>query len=90
LSKVKTLDEATLGASGIIVATAHKEFLGLNPEYLKRRGIEVMVDGRNCLNGQIFTDAGISYTGIGRPLKFSGKGGTVIGNMEAFKTPSSR
>ncbi|MBI2474537.1 MAG: nucleotide sugar dehydrogenase [Candidatus Taylorbacteria bacterium] len=87
-SDVKTLDEATLGASGIIVATAHKEFLGLNPEYLKRRGIEVLVDGRNCLKGEIFIAAGLSYAGIGRPLRFSNKGGTVIGNFGAFTTPS--
>ena len=67
-SDAKTLDEATLGAGAIIIATSHREFLTISPSYLRFRSIDILIDGRNCLDGKAFTDAGISYAGIGRPM----------------------
>ncbi len=60
------LDESLTGAVAIIIATAHREFLTLNPKFLSEYGIQVVIDGRNCLNKKIFEDSQVSYKGIGR------------------------
>ncbi len=65
-STVKNLDEAVQGADAVIIATAHKEFITLTPEYFLRRGVSIVVDGRNCLPKEEFIKAGIVYKGIGR------------------------
>lgn len=65
-STVKNLDQALTGAKAVIVATAHKEFKKITPEYLRKKGIKVIIDGRNCLDKEKFIKAGIIYKGIGR------------------------
>ncbi|NUQ57299.1 MAG: nucleotide sugar dehydrogenase [Candidatus Paceibacter sp.] len=65
-STTQSLDEALDGAVAVIVATNHKMFKEMTPDYLKRKGAEVVVDGRNCLNKEDFTQSGIVYKGIGR------------------------
>jgi UDP-N-acetyl-D-glucosamine dehydrogenase len=65
-SEVSSLDEALSGAQAAIVATAHYEFINLSPEDLKKHNIEVIIDGRNCLDKAAFLEAGIIYKGIGR------------------------
>lgn len=65
LSTAKDLDQAVAGARGVILATAHKEFLLLSPRKLFQKGVRVFVDGRNCLDGKTFLAAGIKYRGIG-------------------------
>lgn len=66
-SDVKNLDDALAGAAAVIVVTAHKKFLEeLNPDYLERHGVSVIVDGRNCLNKDHFLASNVLYTGIGR------------------------
>jgi nucleotide sugar dehydrogenase len=66
-STAKSLDEAVEGASAVIVATNHTEFIdGLTPEYLKNKKIEILIDGKNCLNKDAMNETGISYRGIGR------------------------
>lgn len=67
-SNVKTLEDAVKGAQGVILATAHRQFKDLEPEFLKENKVEVIVDGRNCLDGWRFSEAGIVYKGIGRNI----------------------
>lgn len=64
-SDVKTMSEALNGASAVLVATAHDEFKALDPKDLKKQGIRVVVDGRNCLDKEKFEAAGLVYRGIG-------------------------
>ncbi len=61
-----SIEEALDGSVGVIVATAHKEFVSLTPEFFEKNGIRVVVDGRNCLNKKIFENSNIVYKGIGR------------------------
>ncbi|RJQ27824.1 nucleotide sugar dehydrogenase [Candidatus Parcubacteria bacterium] len=65
-STAKNLDEALNNADAIILATDHDEFLTLTPEYLLENNINILIDGRNCFNGEQFIKAGIYYKGIGR------------------------
>jgi UDP-N-acetyl-D-glucosamine dehydrogenase len=64
-STVKTLDEA-LDCKALVICTAHDAFTALNPELLKRKGIKVIIDGRNCLDKDKVKNVGIIYKGIGR------------------------
>lgn len=66
LSTATSLDAALEGADVLLVATSHEEFLGITPELLKAHGIQLVVDGRNCLPKEEFRSAGIGYVGIGR------------------------
>ncbi len=65
-STTKSLDEAIKGAEAIIIATAHKVFKELTPDYFLKNGVKVVIDGRNCLPKEKFIEAGIVYKGIGR------------------------
>jgi nucleotide sugar dehydrogenase len=61
-----TLSEALQGADAAVVATAHREFMELSPEDFADHGVDVVIDGRNCLPKEEFLEAGIAYRGIGR------------------------
>jgi UDP-N-acetyl-D-glucosamine dehydrogenase len=61
-----SLDDALDGSYAVIIATAHKEFKELEPEYFLKKGVQVIVDGNNCLDKDKFEKAGIVYRGIGR------------------------
>lgn len=65
-STAKTLDEAVEGAQAVAIATAHKVFKELTPEYFLKNGVKVVIDGRNCLPKEKFVKAGILYKGMGR------------------------
>lgn len=66
-SSVKTLDAILKKAQALIVATNHSEFINaLTPALLKKHGIKVIIDGKNCLDKDLFEKAGIIYKGIGR------------------------
>lgn len=65
-STANTLVEALNGAKAIVIATCHNEFKGLTPKYLQSCGIEVVVDGRNCLDQERFDQSPVLYMGIGR------------------------
>lgn len=62
----ETLEEALSGADAALVATAHRAFKALPPEYFLGRGVDVVVDGRNCLPQERFAASGVAYRGIGR------------------------
>lgn len=65
-SDVQTLEEALAGAHGAIVATPHGVFKELTPALFRKSGVQVVIDGKNCLSKETFLDAGIAYRGIGR------------------------
>lgn len=60
--------EAILEKSqAIIIATDHREFKDLLiPELLKKHNIQVVIDGKNCLDKTVLESVGIVYRGIGR------------------------
>lgn len=61
-----SLDEALLGAQAAIVATPHKAFRDMHPRDFLDRGVEIVLDGKNCLPKKLFLDSGIAFKGIGR------------------------
>lgn len=66
-SDVTSLDEALDGTQAVILATNHRTFVEtLTPETLRKHGIKVVIDGKNCLDKDAFRDSGIIYKGIGR------------------------
>jgi nucleotide sugar dehydrogenase len=65
-STAVSLDDALDGCYAVIIATAHNEFKELEPEYFLKKGVQVIVDGNNCLDKEKFEKAGIVYRGIGR------------------------
>ncbi len=60
------LDSALQNSGAVVVATAHKAFRELTPQYLMSKGIKIVIDGRNCLPKEKFVASGIIYKGIGR------------------------
>lgn len=66
-STMKSLEAILKKSQALIIATDHKEFKNnLTPALLKKYNIKVIVDGKNCLDKQIFAKSGIIYKGIGR------------------------
>lgn len=65
-SNVDTLEDALEGADAVVVATDHALFRNLTPEYVKKLGVTLVVDGRNCLSKRAFQKSDITYRGIGR------------------------
>lgn len=61
-----TLEDALEGADAAIIATDHSEFRALTPFHFMRGGVDIVIDGRNCLNKDDFAESGILYSGIGR------------------------
>jgi UDP-N-acetyl-D-glucosamine dehydrogenase len=61
-----SVEDALDGVYAVVIATPHKEFKELQPEYLLKKGIQVVVDGHNCLDKDMFENAGIVYRGVGR------------------------
>lgn len=66
-STVKSLEALLKKSQALILVTDHKEFKELiTPTLLKKHGIKIIVDGKNCLDKQTFIKSGIIYSGIGR------------------------
>lgn len=66
-STMKSLEAILKKSQALIIATDHQEFKdNLTPALLKKHNIKVIVDGKNCLDKQIFAKSGIIYKGIGR------------------------
>ncbi len=64
---VQTIEEALEGAKAILIVTEHddvvEKLMSINFSEL---GIEVVIDGRNCLDADSIANQGIIYRGIGR------------------------
>ena len=65
-STFSSLNKALNGVHAVIIATDHKEFTKLTQKYLKRCGVSILVDGKNCLEKNKFLNKDIGYYGIGR------------------------
>ena len=66
LSNVQSLDMALDKTTAVVLATAHKEFKGLEEEIIKRGNIKVVIDGMNKLDKDLLEKNKIIYRGIGR------------------------
>lgn len=64
-STVKNLPQLFKNNSAVVLATAHTPFLNISPAALKKAGVKIVIDGRNCLPKEKFLAAGITYKGIG-------------------------
>jgi len=65
-SSVKSLESALFGADAAIIATAHTQFRSLVPQDFTDQGVDIIIDGRNCLPKDQYLEAGVTYRGIGR------------------------
>jgi UDP-N-acetyl-D-mannosaminuronate dehydrogenase len=65
-STVANLEEALSGTEAVIIATAHTEFRDMQPADFINAGVKIIIDGRNCLNKDIFINSDLLYQGIGR------------------------
>lgn len=66
-SSAKSLETLLKKSIALVLVTDHTEFKEtLTPALLKKHGIKVIIDGKNCLDKAAFTKAGIIYKGIGR------------------------
>jgi len=67
---IKTLDDfvQNLGIlDGLIIATGHKEFHNLDPEFLKSKMKNpIVIDSKNIIDQHLAKKAGLIYRGIGR------------------------
>ena len=64
---VHSLDDCLQQAKALVIVTEHGDMIEELAGYdLAARGIEVVVDGRNCLDGVSLSAQGILYRGIGR------------------------
>ncbi len=65
-SNVASIEEALEGADAALIATDHTQFRMLTPLDFKRGSVDIVIDGRNCLDKEEFKKNGILYSGIGR------------------------
>ena len=65
-STVKSLSELFKKSDAILLATDHNEFKKIKPNDLKKYGVKVVIDGKNCLDKAAIKKAGLVYKGIGR------------------------
>lgn len=66
-SSTTSLDALLKKSQALVLVTDHQEFKDtLTPALLKKYGIKVIIDGKNCLDKVSFAKAGIIYKGIGR------------------------
>lgn len=61
-----SLEEVLQDADAAVIATDHSEFRALTPFHFMRGGVDIVIDGRNCLEKDDFLESGIIYSGIGR------------------------
>jgi len=61
-----TLQDTLSAVDSVIIATDHSLFKTLTPQILEQYEIDVVIDGRNCLDKDQFASSTIVYRGIGR------------------------
>ncbi len=61
-----TIDETLRDVDAVIIATDHSQFRSLTPFHFMKSGVDIVIDGRNCLRKEDFAKSGILYSGIGR------------------------
>ncbi|MHA1631591.1 MAG: nucleotide sugar dehydrogenase [Candidatus Freyarchaeota archaeon] len=66
MSNCHDLNSALEGSVCVVLVTDHPEFKEIKLEYLKEKGIKVLVDGRNIYDKEKAKKIGLIYKGIGR------------------------
>jgi UDPglucose 6-dehydrogenase len=67
LQIVDSADEALVGADLVMLLTAWKDYVGLDPAHAKSLvAVPKIIDGRNALDARNWADAGWDYRGMGR------------------------
>ena len=67
-SSARTIEEALHGADAALIATDHSPFSSLTPEFFEQSGVDIVIDGRNCLDKEAFARSDVLYRGIGRSV----------------------
>lgn len=65
-STVKSLDELLEKCEAIIITANHKQFVEIPIKKFAEHNIQVIIDGKNCLDKEAIKLQGIIYKGIGR------------------------
>ncbi len=65
-STCKDLNKALTNTDAVLVATDHTEFKSLKGKDFSDLGVDIIVDGKNCLDKKDIINSGINYVGIGR------------------------
>lgn len=60
------LKELLEGTDAAIIATDHSVFRALTPLHFEAHSVDVVIDGRNCLDKEAFRKSNILYKGIGQ------------------------
>jgi len=66
VSFAPTASEALIGADALVVATEWDQFTAADPRALPGDAGRLVVDGRNCLDRDLWKQAGWRYIGMGR------------------------
>ncbi len=66
MSTTSNLDEFLKKVEAVIVAVNHNQFVDMDIKKLKKFGIKIIIDGKNCLDKDLIIKEGIRYKGIGR------------------------
>lgn len=64
-STVASLEELLQKVDAIVLATDHNEFKQISGGMLKSNNVQVVIDGKNCLDRDGIKSAGVHYKGIG-------------------------
>ncbi len=64
-NNVASLDELLEKSFAILLATNHSPFKEINAQRLISHKVQVVIDGKNCLDKNSIIDSGIYYKGIG-------------------------
>lgn len=67
LNYASSVADASAKADIVLVLTEWKEFTALSPADLAGVRSKSIIDGRNCLDPQLWREAGWTYRGLGRP-----------------------
>jgi len=65
-SNVSGTKELLKKSEAVLLLTDHKEFLAISPENFKESGVQIVIDGMNCLDKEKILQLGMIYKGIGR------------------------
>jgi UDP-N-acetyl-D-glucosamine dehydrogenase len=65
-STVNSIESAVDGSDCVLILTDHPEFKNLDMIYLKKKGVSIVIDGKNILDKESAKNAGLIYRGIGR------------------------
>jgi UDP-N-acetyl-D-glucosamine dehydrogenase len=63
---VKNTTELLKKSQAVVIATNHSQFLKIPASTFQKNGVQVIIDGKNCLEMEKIKKTGIVYRGIGR------------------------